>query len=400
MNPVPRLTAVGRGLSFWAAVLAVGCTASRPAAPLLRGSPAALRPALPLAKLAPMPFIAAYEVFRDSAPAVWGHGMRLGASWRLNLPEGAALSGLAAVPREGVLVAHSVPEGWNDVLRRLDPAGQEAAAGPFPRYVRGLDILGTGRDAVLLAHEMYRVQVLSWDGRPLWATEKTGAQFAAADLDGDRRPELLAAGGYTGEVAAYDREGKPLWTRADMGHISDLAGGRFLLGPADGVAVLTAGPRESGVTLLDSKGKTLASLAEPCAPLAGTGLDRKGGTALLAILCSGHGAERLRLKLLEAAEGALRVVGENVLGWSELSALRAADLDGDGADELVLGTTAGWVLVYSNRGEWLSERHWFGRITDLAAGDVDGDGREEVVVGVGGHEPAVYLVQVEPGSVP
>lgn len=70
----------------------------------------------------------------------------------------------------------------------------------------------------------------------------------------------------------------------------------------------------------------------------------------------------------------------------------AADLDGDGSDELVIGTEEG--VVFSLRQGGILWRHEAkGRINSLACDDIDGDGRPEVIVGSADHH--VYLLNAD-----
>jgi len=67
----------------------------------------------------------------------------------------------------------------------------------------------------------------------------------------------------------------------------------------------------------------------------------------------------------------------------------AADVDGDGADELLVGTEEGAVFCVC-KGEILWQHAADGRINALACADVDGDGRPEVIAGSADHH--VYLL--------
>ena len=70
------------------------------------------------------------------------------------------------------------------------------------------------------------------------------------------------------------------------------------------------------------------------------------------------------------------------------------DMDGDGMQEMILGTKDGSLLLYKNSGSteiprWTLVKHYFdgikaGVFSSPAAGDIDGDGQPEILIGTGG----------------
>jgi hypothetical protein len=247
---------------------------------------------------------------------------------------------------------------------------------------------------------------------PAWVLAG-GHEFGARlgwvpDVDGDGGSELVVA--EEGAVVVTGAAGQVLW-RATNGTAVGLSGSEPLLAMSNSAGV--------HFERLSSGGRvTLATLAEPVA-LAVTDLDRDGDDDLLWLdagalwwvagpVDSGT-PEQIPLDLAFVGDvhvspsGGVYVLGESVwrivdpLGrpafeeWipsSTPTGLVAADLDGDGTDELAVSTPGG-VEVYS-RGTIFS--HGAGSVA--GARDVDADGVLDLLVGRpdadGGGELSAY----------
>lgn len=118
------------------------------------------------------------------------------------------------------------------------------------------------------------------------------------------------------------------------------------------------------------------------------GTERWGGNVnTIYALPVGRSASALRIVITPAGEGCsvylaeVEVKGFDETAPAELTAVAAADLDGDGAPEAVAGTAAGELVALGRDGRELWRAAVEGRITALAAGDLDGSGRAAVVYG-------------------
>ena len=78
---------------------------------------------------------------------------------------------------------------------------------------------------------------------------------------------------------------------------------------------------------------------------------------------------------------------------SPVLSLAAADLDGDGADDVVAGTHAGEVRAFSSKGRSLWQFATGGQVRSVAACDLEGDGRPEIVVG--SDDSSVYALSAD-----
>jgi hypothetical protein len=174
------------------------------------------------------------------------------------------------------------------------------------------------------------------------AAIRTAGSYALGDVDGDGARDLVVGRTYGDEVAS--------------------AGDAFLLRP-DGARV--AIPTTRGVHALAVIDGDLF-LAD--------GWDKDYGRVARALLTRARWTG-----------GAFRSeVIDEVAGEHSIRSLLAADLDGDGRDELV-ARASGSVWVYSRTDGGWRGRPVAGAASDVAAGDIDGArGDELLVVGAGG----------------
>jgi len=177
---------------------------------------------------------------------------------------------------------------------------------------------------------------------PLWSlTLPEGNQLIAAtfvaDLDGDGRDEILAAQGNSAFCLSPD--GKVRWSFETKGLVRALCAGELTGEPPLEVVV---GSDDEHFYVLDAAGKQLRKHH----------LDN--------VLISGTGHVRQNL----------------------VNTLHVADLDGDGAHELIVGTMNCHVAVFGREGRelWRYGRVYHGS-TECQTLDLDGDGKLEVLVG-------------------
>lgn len=347
--------------------------------------------------LAPLAYSPHYGLFRDLEKAPWGAGKVLAAYWRKDFGFESALRG-PAFTSQGPLVLELPKEFYGGVLHHFDAAGVTVSslaiiAEDF-RPLRGASkrlAVQSGGEAV----------ILDLHGGPAVPLAADVARLATGDLDGDGADEVIVHSWRTKKLSAYRADGKKLWSRGGFDTVNTLSAGRL---DAARRGVLVSGGRGGGM-ITDLTGLTSAGKVFLSTPLAWNEAafarmaDLGDGPRLLSV---GHlyPNDRQILKVSRVGAKGLELVWEADLGWTSVSALAAADLDGDGRGEVLVGTGNGWILVFSPDGRPLAEKNVVGEITALEAGDLDGDGGRKVLVAVNGIPPMLYAVGVIPDPGP
>jgi hypothetical protein len=260
-------------------------------------------------------------------------------------------------------------------LRHLDVAATAGAAG---------DVDGDGRDEILVAATLpARVIALDTALRPLWQAplDAPARRMLPADFEGDGRREVVVADA-AGRLTALSPTGARLWQ-------TDPAPGGASEQEARGLDDVRLGPgRKERLPAVGHRGGTFAV--------------RRGDGSVAA---EGRVAELRRLRTADldgdgASElligddgGSLRVMtADGAAAWSwglgeAVGEIRAFEHDGDpAAAEVVIGGKGGALkAIRPQRGVALPETLWDAaldrKITALAAIDVDGDGRDELFAG-------------------
>lgn len=264
--------------------------------------------------------------------------------WREILPRGR--SQVTAVAAGNGRVAGGTEDG---VVFLLDPAGDGQPAerwrARFPSGIHALDVLprepgqnAPGAAAVVVGEERGAVSRVDASGKVAWTVEIPYVPMAwaywseersrireidAADLDGDGRPEILLSNSDR-RVYAFSPEGKELWkTPIEWGVFTSMTVGRY--GGAWALMGGTSRPSIHGRTIvLGPDGRVRQYLQRP-----------------------------------------------DVVAWSVPSSfldMRLADLDGDGAEEVVtaLDTNCRQLLVYGADGRVKWDADVAGAATCLA----------------------------------
>jgi len=275
----------------------------------------------------------------------------------------------------------------------------------------GLALETNGRSLFVLSSLGRTVYALTEEGRVAWRQRTSGPVYALAPLEGNR----VAAGDDAGMVTAFDARGKQLWqydlgsrVTALHGNWEDglLAGGwdeRLSLlgsdgelrwqaelgGPVSGIAALPGlalvATADGTVTAFNTGGAEQWRLRAG-APVASMGTAGEGAEAngaqprVLLALQDGHllalspgGAERWR-----------RSVGAGTSGSPGAPVWHAADLDGDGATEIVagMGGAEPVLALLSASGDQIWRRALPSAAGALASLDLDGDGTREILAGL------------------
>lgn len=324
--------------------------------------------------------------------------------WSVPVPD---VQMVAEVPRSGRGPAQIIAQGLGKVVV-IDAAGTVLATRDFPGGPMNAamgDLDGDGAQDLIVAQGS-AAQVATFDGalKPLWpAPAATGLTQATrvlgVDLDGDGRREVVV-GDAQGGVAALSSGGRRSWSHA-FPPVAQNAEVRGLddLAAANGVARLLAVARRSGaIALLDARGKVVASLdtRNPVRRLRVFDVDGDGRDEAVvgdeagsyqAIAADGKqiplgslGETITEIRPLEADGNAARrefVVGGKRGGFvlqsgrtnqargsvsGKVSAAGGVDCDGDGRDELFVGTEEGGLFMFDGHGEPLAEMGSLGKV--------------------------------------
>lgn len=246
------------------------------------------------------------------------------------------------------------------------------------------DLDGDGRKDLVAAGQRV-VHVFKSDGTPLkgWPQRALGdirGTPAVADMDGDGKPDVMA-GDASGRVHAWDAAGHPLagWPR-DLGGpieasvaVGDLDG--------DGRVDMVAISEDGRVQVWDQRGPKAGWPVEVNAAVySSPALGDLDGDGRLEVVVGANSAKVF----------AWHADGRPVLGWPQktgkeaLSSPTIADVDGDKRPEVVVGAGDGRVYVWHADGKAAAgwpQTTGMNVEASPAVADVNGDGRMEIIVG-------------------
>jgi len=232
-------------------------------------------------------------------------------------------------------------------------------------------------DAV--ASAIYLAEVEVWGNREGLAAEAKVAthQFpavAAADIDGDGAEEVIA-GSTNGKVFLLNADGSVRWSVETAGAVNTVATAAI----ADEGLAIIAGSMGGTVTALGSDGAVLWTWTAPYykrAPHIRTVFPANLGGEKPAVIA---GCDNWHYYALDAA-------GQELWHYESVhgsTAGAAADVDGDGVDEVACGTEYYWWHLVNAAGErvWNYSTSTGPTANACAIGDLDGDGKQEVLFG-------------------
>ena len=219
--------------------------------------------------------------------------------------------------------------------------------------IAAADLDGAGRDNVVIGRQDCKVTVLDSAGKEKWSRTLEYYRrppyvnvVRTGDLDGDGRPEVIA-GGENWRFFAFSADGRPLWNYESVhpsrsGAVADLDG--------DGKAEVMCGTHYYWMTTLNPDGTKKwvygtfgASFGPICYDIAVGSFDRDKTRGV--ILGGGDGGVHYL-----SFDGKLRMRYDT---GDEVRKVLAADLDGDGRDEIVAGSMSRSVYVFDAAGKRL-----------------------------------------------
>ena len=242
--------------------------------------------------------------------------------------------------------------------------------------------------------------------KSLWRTrlESPLCSLARSDVNGDGRPEIAAACA-NGKVILLDGNGKPLWEfeaggKANTVAIADLDG--------DGTPEILAGSDDRRCYVLDASGKERWHYegAEGHDPYWRSYWKAGEVEKVLAADIYGDAKKEVIFAAANMHIHACSPTGDLLWRFGQYgvcSSILAADLTGDGKMEIVGGpakiTCTSNCNVIDQKGKAISRYGndgWASALTAVCAADLDGDGRPEIVCGTNMNN--VYALNTEQGK--
>ncbi len=288
-----------------------------------------------------------------------------------------------------------------------------------------IDLTGDGKDDLFLQN-LTNVSILQVDGKPSFAQEfPNGMVSTMGDVNGDGiedvvvfSPEgggkvIVIRGGQVTQEMPVQNIGAPARTAivafaegvqivlGDMQGLlvslapdgrelwrTNLSSGNEIRGLDDarvnGQVRLAATNRDGAVALYDAAGQALWNYLLPGGLRRLRAYDLNGDGAGEIVL----GGENGQLVLLDAASGAEKV--KQLLGQTIVE-IRDGEVNGEPSSrEIIAAGKQGGVWVYTASGEQLWSRNVSERATEIATLDLDGDGSQEVLIGDEGGDLALY----------
>jgi len=300
------------------------------------------------------------------------------------------------------------------------------SANGFGAEVVATDIDGDGKAELIGAASWYSIRAYDIDIKSIKYEINSSqdiAQLSLADVTGDGKPEILFGDGQWGGVHALQAsDGSELWEADNPNYgFSRIA---VIDSNHDGKLELiwTAGYGSSGADNLYVD--DLATLTNEWTsqdidpPFTSTSIGDVDGDGKLELVAStdssDSGYSDGLIMVFNAKTGKLKwsTAPDTFSGfaWTGIHAVKAADLDGDGIDEILVGTDRlydGVIYVIDGRTHEVTQRWDYddgSPIYSIDVGDADGDGTLDIVAGSGAADtasdgPQVYVIDPETGAV-
>lgn len=238
-------------------------------------------------------------------------------------------------------------------------------------------------------------QARVWDEKGQDHDLKTDGITAATTLGSkDGGPLFVVSHGWGANgVEAFRPDGRSAWATPEPAEVRGLESVRL-----DGKAALAAWYSVGRLALLDGSGK----VRERVLPEGNSDrlMVEDGKEPRLFVLDSGANSGRERVKILSGRKDkGARVwtrTGGADLGPITVTAWTSGRFAPNGGVRAVVGTSNGWVFVLGEDGSPVASRKFLSPVHRLAAADLDGDGRDELVMILSGASENVYVAS--PGS--
>lgn len=266
-----------------------------------------------------------------------------------------------------------------------------AASGIETTRVLVVDLDGDRRRDVVVASSGGQLKAFGADGAPRWSWAMpegpTGEDAQVRGLDDAKAgaERRVAVARRDGQVALLDGRGQQLWAEAQPSKVRRLrvvelgdGGSSLLIGREDGACWRV---RERGAPPA-FRGDTLAGLGEPVTEIRAVEVDGNDKTRELAV-----GGKNGRVVVVGAGSADVQ---------AKISAMAGADVDGDGRDELLVGTETGVVHLLTARGDFLAEIRGQGKVDALLSVPGNGGSRLLVLASANGVSAQRYDVQDAP----
>ncbi len=239
------------------------------------------------------------------------------------------------------------------------------------------DLDGDGGDEILAGASNGKVYALGATGQKLWDFETSGAVNAVATVDfaGDGKRSVIA-GSMGGAVTALDAQGTKLWTYA-IGQYHQAPHVRTVFGAADaeGRQIVIVGADSWRYYALDATGKLLWTYESVRASTVGGAADVDGDGVDEVIA----GTEYYSWHLLN--RDGTRRFSYSTRGGPTVNAVASAAFSGGPQRDVLFGGADGNVHCLAPNGSlrWLFNTG--DEVTALAACDTTGDGKDELLAG-------------------
>lgn len=252
----------------------------------------------------------------------------------------------------------------------------------LPVRLLPVDLDGDGRSEIVAADDQGTLRAYDRKGKTLWTygppRGASGADAGVRGLDDVRvgKERRVAVAHQSGHVALLDRTGAPVWQK-DVGKLRRM---RSFDVDGDGSGEVLVGTEAGRYLALDPTGGTIAefNLGEAVTEI--RPIEEDGNASRVEVFLGG---KRGACALLRGRE----VLARGALGI-RVSSARGVDTDGDGRDEVFVGTENGTLHVLAPEGRRLASEVLGGKLESIAS--AVSPLRDRIVVAAGGSSVVAF----------